>query len=220
MSDSLPIICRRLHHIFESAPATIKADYLIGRRLAHPNKSCRSSIVSFALRYPLCCTPEVLDAFLRRSAARLLNVTSIVVVRLPRWLFRRLGPSGEEALPLLRYLYERRDLSICPIPDSHHGFPLASAVKAGAMPLVRFLLEQGASPCSKDALAVRLAVKRRNLDLVRLLIDSSKGSSREVEVDSNMLKLAVKLGARDIAEYLMNEEGCVPDLETISLLRE
>ncbi|KAH9041729.1 hypothetical protein EDB85DRAFT_2139825 [Lactarius pseudohatsudake] len=185
-----------------SAPATIKADYLMGRRLAHPNKSCRSSIVSFALRYPLCRTPEVLDALLRRPGG--------------------LSAQREDALPLLRYLYGRldRDLSIRPIPDSHHGFPLASAVKAGAIPLVRFLLEQGASPYSKDALAVRLAVKRHDLDLVRLLIDTSKSSSGETGVGSDMLKFAVKFGAGDIAKYLMNEKGCVPDLETISLLRE
>jgi len=83
---------------------------------------------------------------------------------------------------------------------------------------VRFLLEQGASPCLKDALAVRLAIKRRDLDLVRLLIDSSKGSSGEVKVDSDMLKLAVNVGARHIAEFLVNEKGCVPDLEIIALL--
>ncbi|KAH9068510.1 hypothetical protein EDB83DRAFT_2377059 [Lactarius deliciosus] len=219
VSDSLPIVGRRLYHIFMSAPAIIKADYIIGRRLAHPNKSCRSSIVSFALRYPLCRTPEVLDALLRRPAACPPKV-AFVVVRLPRWLFRRLGPSGEEALPLLRYLYGRRDLSFRPIPDSHHGFPLASAVKAGAIPLVRFLLEQGASPYSKDALAVRLAVKRHDLDLVRLLIDTSKSSLGETGVGSDMLKFAVKFGAGDIAKYLMNEKGCVPDLETISLLME
>ncbi|KAH9063950.1 hypothetical protein EDB87DRAFT_1575252 [Lactarius vividus] len=220
VSDSLPIVCRRLHHIFMLAPATIKADYLMGRRLAHPNKSCRSSIVSFALRYPLCRTPEVLDALLRRPVACPPKVTSVAGVRLPRWLFWRLGPSGEEALPLLRYLYGRRDLSICPIPDSHQGLPLASAVKAGAIPLVRFLLEQGASPYSKDALALRLAVKRHDLDLVRLLIDTSKSSSEETGVGPGLLKFAVKFGTGDIAEYLMNEKGCVPDLETISLLSE
>ncbi|KAH9003082.1 hypothetical protein EDB86DRAFT_2894993 [Lactarius hatsudake] len=217
VSDSLPIVGRRLHHIFTSAPATIKADYIMGRRLAHPNKSCRSSIVSFALRYPLCRTPEVLDALLRRPAARPPEETS---VRLPRWLFLRLGPSGEEALPLLRYLFGLRDQSIRPIPDSHHGFPLASAVMAGAIPLVRFLLEQGASPYSKDAVAVRLAVKRHELDLVRLLIDTSKSSLEETGVGSDMLKFAVNVGAGDIAKYLMNEKGCVPDLEAISLLGE
>ncbi|KAI9439870.1 hypothetical protein H4582DRAFT_1943569 [Lactarius indigo] len=213
VSDSLPIVCRRLHHIFTLAPATIKADYLMGRLLVHPNKSYRFSVVSFALRYPLCRKPEVLDVLLRRPVACPPEVTS-VVVRLPRWLFRRLGPSGEEALPLLRYLYGLRDLSIRPIPDSHRGFPLASAVKAGAIPLVRFLLEQGASPYSTDALAVRLAIERRDLDLVRLLIDTSKSSSGEIEVNSNLLN------PREIAEYLMNEKGYVPDLDTISLLRE
>ena len=219
MSDSLPIVCRRLRHIFDSAPPTIKADYLLGRSLAQPSKSCNFSVVSFILRYPLCRTPEVFDALLRRSAVHPPSVTSAAhAVRLPRWLFRRLGPSGEEALPLLRYLYGLRDPHIRPIPDSHCGFPLASAVKAGAMPLVRFLLEQGASPCSEDAFAVRLAIKRGDLDLVRLLIDSSKGSSGGVKVDSDMLKLAINVGARHIAEFLVNEKGCVPDLETIALL--
>jgi hypothetical protein len=210
VSDTLPIVCRRLYHIFESAPPSIKADYLLGCRLARPIQCC---VVSYALRYPLCRTPDVLDAFLRRSGARPPNATSIV--RLPRWLFRRLSPSGEEALPLLRYLYERREPPIYPLPDSHRGFPLACAVKAGAMPLVRFLLGQGASPRAEDALAVRLAIKRRDLDLVRLLIDSSNCSSRKVEVNSDMLKLAVKVGARHIAEFLLNEKGCVPDLEVL-----
>ena len=189
----------------------------MGRYLSHLNKFSYTSIVSFALRYPLCHTPEVLDALLKRSAARPPNGT--YVVRLPRWLFLRLGPSGEEALPLLRYLYRRRDPPIRPIPDSHNGFPLASAVKAGAIPLVRFLLKQGASPFFKDSLAVRFAIKRRDLDLVRLLTDSAKGFSGDVEVDPNMLKIAVKLGARDIAEYFVKEKGCIPDLETITLLR-
>jgi len=158
----------------------------------------------------------VLDALLKRSAARPPNET--FDVRLPRWLFRRLSPSGEEALPLLRYLYGLRDPPIRPVPDSHSGFPLASAVKAGAIPLVHFLLEQGASPWRKGALAVRLAIKRRDLDLVRLLMGSSKTSSGEVKVDSDMLKLAVKVGAWHIAEVLVNEKGCVPDLEIIALL--
>jgi len=193
------------------ASPTIKAEYLIGRHLLAQSSS---SPVSCALRYPLCGTPEVLDALLGLPLDR----THVDVVRLPRWLFRRrLGPSGEEALPLLRYLYGRPDLSVRPVA----GFLLASAVRAGAMPLVRFLLERGASPCSKNALAVRFAVKRRDLHLVRLLMDSPKGSSGEaVEVGSNILKFAVKLDARDIAEYLMNEKGCIPDLDTIALLRD
>jgi hypothetical protein len=214
VSDSLPIVCRRLHHIFQSAPPTIKADYLLGRCLAHPSKYPHTSVISFALRYPLCRTLDVLEAFLRRSAACQSNGT--LPVRLPRWLFRRLGPSGEEALPLLRYLYGLRFPSLHLIPNSHRGFPLASAVKAGAIPLVRFLLEHGASPHCANALAVRIAIKRRDLDLVRLLINNS--ALEEAKIDSNMLKLAVEVGARHIADFLVNEKGCVPDLEIISFL--
>jgi len=40
-----------------------------------------------------------------------------------------------------------------------------------------------------------------------------------VKVTSDMLKLAVVCGAQDIAEYLMNEKGCVPDISTLSSLR-
>jgi len=40
-----------------------------------------------------------------------------------------------------------------------------------------------------------------------------------VQVDSEMLRLAVTCGARDIAGYLVNEKGCLPDLKTLSMLR-
>jgi hypothetical protein len=34
-----------------------------------------------------------------------------------------------------------------------------------------------------------------------------------------MLKVAVKLDARDIVEYFMKEKGCVPDLQTLQMMR-
>jgi hypothetical protein len=104
-------------------------------------------------------------------------------------------------------------------------------VSAGAVPLVRFLLDHGASPRRRDALAVRIAIKRRDLSLVRLLVgppdappdERRTGKRRKladrVKVTSEMLRLAVMCGAQDIAAYLMNEKGCVPDLRTLSLLR-
>jgi hypothetical protein len=104
-------------------------------------------------------------------------------------------------------------------------------VLAGAVPLVRFLLDHGASPRRKDAIAVRFAIKRRDLALVRMLVEPldvplggrRSGKRRKlvdrVPVNSEMLRLAVRCGARDIAEYLMNEKGCAPDLRTLSLLR-
>jgi hypothetical protein len=43
-------------------------------------------------------------------------------------------------------------------------------------------------------------------------------AGRLVLVNLDMLKSAATRGAQDIAEYLMNEKGCVPDLEALFLL--
>jgi hypothetical protein len=153
---------------------------------------------------------------------------------LPRRLFRQLSTSGSEALPHLHFLYTSSAPQLSrrrPDIDSHDGYPLARAVSAGAVPLVRFLLDHGASPRRRGALAVRMAIKRRDLSLVRLLVEPPDAPPDErrtgkrrkladrVKVTSEMLRLAVMCGAQDIAEYLMNEKGCVPDLRTLSLLR-
>ena len=154
---------------------------------------------------------------------------------LPRRLFRQLSTSGAEALPHLHFLYTSSAPQLSrrrPDIDSHDGYPLARAVSAGAVPLVRFLLDHGASPRRRDALAVRIAIKRRDLSLVRLLVeppdappDERRATNKRrkladrVKATSEMLRLAVMCGAQDIAEYLMNEKGCVPDLRTLSLLR-
>lgn len=155
---------------------------------------------------------------------------------LPKRLFRQLSPSGAEALPLLHFLYASgsgpsgQQRMTPPNADSHDGYPLARAVSAGAVPLVRFLLDHGASPRRRNALAVRIAIRRKDLALVRLLIEPPDAPPDErrtgkrrrladrIQVSSEMLKLAVTCGGHDIAEYLMNEKGCVPDLTTLSLL--
>ena len=109
--------------------------------------------------------------------------------------------------------------------ESHQGYPLVRAVFVGAVPVVRFLLEHGASPCRRGALPVKIAIRRRDLALVRLLVeppeappDGHEKVADRVQVTSEMLKIAVISRAHDIAEYLVNEKGCVPDLETLSYL--
>ena len=223
-SEALPLTCRHLHNIFKSASPTIHADYLIARYLA---TTTPYSIVTHALRFPL-CTPAVLNAVFARPHCPPIPPDQ---PELPRRLFRHLSATGAEALPLLRLLYASPLLRTRPDVDSHDGYPLARAVLAGAVPLVRFLLDHGASPRRKDAIAVRFAIKRRDLALVRLLVEPPEVTPGErrpgkrrrlidrVQVSSEMLTLAVRCGARDIAEYLMNEKGCVPDLRTLSLLR-
>jgi ankyrin repeat protein len=152
---------------------------------------------------------------------------------LPRRLFRQLSPSGAEALPLLRFLYTSSAQQLTRPPDvnSHNGYALARAVSARAVPLVRFLLDHGAAPRHMDALAIRIAIGRRDLALVRLLIERQEtprdkrrtGKRRKladrIQVTSEMLKLAVLCGTHDIVEYFMNEKGSVPDVGTLKLLR-
>ncbi|KAI0267669.1 hypothetical protein BC834DRAFT_1032042 [Gloeopeniophorella convolvens] len=230
LSDTLPLTSRRLHAIFASASPHQKADYIFGRHLAAAaHAGPPGNLVSHALRFPL-CTLAVLDILLARADCPPLPPEE--PPDLPRRLFRRLGEGGSQGgadnvLPMLRALYAHPRLLKPPDPNSHAGYPLARAVLAGATPLVRFLLDHGASPRRKDALAVTLAIKRRDLALVRLLVEAppEKSSpckrrkrSDRVEVTSEMLKLAVRCRARDIAEYLINEKGCVPDLRTLALL--
>lgn len=219
------------------------ADYLIARYTELPSYR-RPSIITYVLRFPL-CTPPVLCTLLSRPSFPHPVPSSSPTPpstddsdsgppELPRRLFRHLSTSGVEAFPHLHFLYTSSAPQLTlrrPDIDSCNGYPLARAVSAGAVPLVHFLLDHGASPRRRDALAVRIAIKRRDLSLVRLLVeppdeppDERRAGKRRkladrVKVTSEMLRLAVMCGAQDIAEYLMSEKGCVPDLRTLSLLR-
>lgn len=127
---------------------------------------------------------------------------------------------------------------------------------AGAAPLVRFLLARGAAPACKDGMAVMVAIRRKDLGLVRMLVErdyvlpsaedvpmrkrrlggargdeerkpsgGGRGGAKKrrledrVEVTKDMLKAAVKCDARDIVDYLAQEKGCVPDMQTLRMLR-
>lgn len=153
---------------------------------------------------------------------------------LPRRLFRALGPrtdrpysDADAPLPLLRYLYASPRIAP-PDANSHEGYALTRAVHAEFVPLVRLLLAHGASPAHKRGLAVLVAVRQKKLPLVRMLVERAEaGGGRgakkrrledRVEVTKEMLKAAVKAKARDIAEYFMQEKGCVPDIQTLQML--
>ncbi|KZP00379.1 hypothetical protein CALVIDRAFT_595201 [Calocera viscosa TUFC12733] len=137
--------------------------------------------------------------------------------------------AGEAAYPLLSHLLHSYPFNA----DSHSGYPLAMSVRASHLPLVRLLLQHRANPGLKDGVAVKIAIAKRDLGLVRLLVERSdtgkggregrKGRKRRrlqdrVEVNPGMLQLAVKLDARDIVQYLM-EKGCVPDMKTLKMVR-
>lgn len=82
----------------------------------------------------------------------------------------------DEPLPFLRFLYAHPRIPR-PYADSWDGYALTKAVHAEFIPLVQFLLEQNASPDEKDGLAVMVAIRRKNLLLVRLLLERDGPSS-------------------------------------------
>lgn len=167
-------------------------------------------------------------------------------MRLPRRLFRPLFPSSDSdptaklkwswtetahPLPLLEQLYATAGIAgIAGLVDvnAHEGYALARAVHAHFVALIRFLLAHGADPGAKGGLAVIVAIRRRDLGMVRLLVervdDARKGTGKRrklrdrVVVTNEMLRIAVKCDARDIVQYFREEKGLVPDLKTLRTL--
>jgi hypothetical protein len=101
------------------------------------------------------------------------------------------------------------------------------------------LLELGASPVCKEEMAVKVAIRQRDLKTVKMLVERDglvptftnrevqkpqKGKRRRledrVEVNQSMLKLAVKCNAKDIIDYLVWEKGVVPDMQTLTSIRD
>ncbi|KIJ66727.1 hypothetical protein HYDPIDRAFT_108658 [Hydnomerulius pinastri MD-312] len=194
------------------------------------------------LRYPV-CNRDVLEAYFRMTKVDKLKLWA---PELPRRLFRSLAAKSsapdkggrwsdrDHPLPFLRYLYS------CPYlhpPDanSHDGYALTKAVQVGFIPLVRFLLDHGATPDGKKNLPVIIAIHRKDLGLVRMLVERiDTGNSAEdskvkakkrrkledrVAVTPEMLRAAVKCKAKDIIDYLTREKGCIPDMQTLLLMR-
>ncbi|KAH9928712.1 uncharacterized protein B0H18DRAFT_1210218 [Fomitopsis serialis] len=188
-SPNLPLACKHLYAVCKSAPTSVHAQYLIESYHSARAYSTVADIISLALRYPV-CTQAVLDTIIRSPEYPTLSSENRRKrTELPRRLFRNLSPrptsigkrkrgepepSGwtedDDPLPFLRYLYAHPRIRT-PGADSWEGYALTKAVHAEFIPLVQFLLEHGASPQTKGALAVMVAIRRKNLPLVRLLIE-------------------------------------------------
>lgn len=166
-------------------------------------------------------------------------------------------------MPFLKFLYGHPKIPK-PNTNAHDGYALTKAVLSSFVPLITFLLEHGADPRLKSAIAVSVAIQMQDLGLVKILVErdftpstgtsspvsrriclSSKSGSAEVinagvgktsetggEVASStkrrgiedrmkvtpaLLHTAVKHRAKHIANWMMHEKGCVPELATISL---
>ncbi|KAI0649453.1 hypothetical protein C8Q79DRAFT_999220 [Trametes meyenii] len=199
LSPTLPLTCKYLCGVFKAAPTTLHAEYLIGcyEEFSRNSGSDRAyGLVSKVLRYPL-CTRQVLEAILRSPHCPYIPPAGHRERRptvLPKRLFRHLTPSDspiqsdEGLLSFLHFLYDDPRIP-SPDADSHEGYALTKAVYAGSTELVRFLLKHGASPDCKNHLAVVVAIRRKSLSLVRMLIErDGPGASSESSLSSGRRK--------------------------------
>ncbi|KAF9066098.1 hypothetical protein BDP27DRAFT_1331202 [Rhodocollybia butyracea] len=217
LSPSLPHTSHHLYQIFKSASPYFQAEYIFLRVQTTPG-----NFYAKVLRYPL-CSSEVIR-FINRYAIKH-GITS-KAFELPRRLFRDLTPTKDHPLSFIQELYS---MGFSPDVNSNSGYALTKAVQSGSIVLAQYLLDKGASPALKKNLPIRVAIRQKNLQMVKLLIERHGtsmgiGSKKRkladrVEVTKEMLKFAVKCNAQDIVDYFTQEKGCVPDMQTLYLMR-
>ncbi|KAF9524835.1 hypothetical protein CPB83DRAFT_773186 [Crepidotus variabilis] len=229
VSEHLPHISRYFHDVFKHASPHFSAQYLLFR-IEDEADLDTSEIYTHALRYPICSQP-VLHAL--HSVMKHRPRKGKGYVHLPTRLFRSLvSPASvwttkDEPIPFLRYLFDTPGI---PKIDTNYpdGYALTKAVHARSIPLVELLLEHHASPKHRDNLSVKVAIRQKDLLMVKLLVErrlAKKGKNKKrkledrVQLDSMLLKIAVSVGATDIVDYLYKEKGVVPDVQTLKNLR-
>jgi hypothetical protein len=94
-------------------------------------------------------------------------------------------------------------------------------------------LDHHASPKCHDRLAVKVAIRKKDLELLKLLVERSPSDqdsgtrdgkqgwkkrrklSDRVRLDADLLNVAIGAGASDIVNFLYEEKGVVPNMETV-----
>ena len=167
--------------------------------------------------------------------------TGLSAPDLPRRLFRDLRPrvrrgvtvpwsEEDNPLPFFRYLFDlyhsRRVVVRPPSFGAREGYALTKAVAAGFAPLVKFLLGNGADPEAKGAIAVMVAIQKKDLQMVKLLMEGNSGDSGgakrrrvpdRIACTNAMVRRAVAAGAQDVVRYLLGKEVAI-DMQTLQLL--
>jgi hypothetical protein len=150
---------------------------------------------------------------------------------LPRRLFRLPLDLSNPVHPLLTYLFD----TYTPSPNAPSGYPLARAVLSSNYELITFLLSKGADPGIKDNLAIEVAITKKDLKAVKLLVearylenvyegdkevdcggrvkrrDIAKGKRRKVGervvITQRLVEVAMRKGSRDIVQFFVHEKG-------------
>jgi hypothetical protein len=213
LSPSLPIASRTLHAQLSNPPPTLAARYLLA--LHGPARSSRSKAVTYpippkdlllrCLRHGICTLPVVHalerlfpilyplpplppPALSSPSSSPPLEPTPrppprLYLFELPKRIFRHPNLPPPTLIPLLDHLF--REYS--PDVSSHKGYALCTSVlqHPRSLELTRYLLSKGADPAANDEYAVRLAVIKKDLGLVKLLIEPEEDDETKVGTVKN-----------------------------------
>ncbi|KAL1413080.1 hypothetical protein Q8F55_000829 [Vanrija albida] len=162
---------------------------------------------------------------------------ALSVHRLPRRIFRnRPGPKEPAVAPIIKFLFER----YAPEVNGGSGYALQRAVLNGNYDLVEYLLRRGADPTQRDRLAITLAIRAKDLKMIKLLVEplhgagtfkeegdspsTSRGKKRKVidrvKIDSKLVREAMSAAdpSEDIIQYFVHEKGAMPPLNEIMAL--
>ncbi|KAF8599661.1 hypothetical protein BDV93DRAFT_525900 [Ceratobasidium sp. AG-I] len=140
-------------------------------------------------------------------------------------------------LPFLESLASKYTLSFS---ARESAFALSMCVRAGVAqyPLLRFLLQAGADPGAQHCLPLQVAATVGNIDAMKMMVEPSeeqdgqeesggkkvKGGKRRrvedrVQPSTKVLFAAVKAKHFELAQWLMNEKGVVPDMATLQMMQ-
>jgi ankyrin repeat protein len=77
--------------------------------------------------------------------------------------------------------------------------------------MVKYLLEKGADPGTREGLAIEIAVKLGDLRIVKMLVEASTNGGSSVEggvmIPAKWVEAAVKSGSDEIVSYFVHEKG-------------
>ena len=218
------MVSSHLVDVFKGSSPFFKATYIVAYIEASEDPYLDASkIYSKALRFPICgrAVFEIICRLLKDYKS-----SPASSIQLPRRLFRPLFPmNGREwndqdhPLPFLRDIYYTPNLPVN--VDAHVGYALTKAVHAQFTPLVKFLLDNGASPNHREGIAILIAIRSKDLDMFKMLVErpqprSANLKSRDKVSDSSMMGVALLSGASEIVKFYQ-EKGVVPD---IAILRK
>ena len=205
-------------NVFKNTSPFFKATYILAHLEVSGYMNSRN-IYTRALRYPIC--GRTVFEIIRRLLKDYNKRHPKLPVKLPRRLFRSLLPAKEREwsdqdypLPFLRDIYGTPNLQVI-----HNDYALTKAVHAQFKPLVKFLLNKEAFLKPKGEIAVKIAIRLKDLDMFKMLVKSWPDISRDMEIAKSMMELAILSGASDIVEFY-REKGVVPNMGALKKLAD